>query len=186
MIAVTSPLTGELLREVPIRTAEEVAAAVTRARGAFSTWSEAGITGRSRVMKRVLERMVAGRERLIDELIVETGKVRGDALQEVLLFLDTFRFYLGNAREFLADEVVTPHIMKNKRGVVTRKARGVVGLISPWNFPIDLGFGDRSEHGQAKRAIQKLLRALQPLARIVGPKDRFMMHRSVNAFTGNP
>ena len=142
MIAVTSPLTGELLSEVPIRSAEEVAAAVERARGAFGTWSEAGIQGRGRVMKRVLDRMVADRDRLIDELIVETGKVRGDALQEVVLFLDTFRFYLGNAATFLADEIVSPHIMKNKRGVITRRPRGVVGIISPWNFPIDLGFGE--------------------------------------------
>lgn len=142
MISVTSPLTGELLREVPTRTAEEVATAVERARGAFGSWSEAGVTGRARVMQRVLDIMVAQREQLIDELILETGKVRGDALQEVVLFLDTFRFYLGNAQDFLADEVVTPHMLKNKRGIITRRPRGVVGIISPWNFPIDLGFGE--------------------------------------------
>jgi succinate-semialdehyde dehydrogenase/glutarate-semialdehyde dehydrogenase len=89
-----------------------------------------------------LRAFVAARGDLIDRLIQETGKVRGDALTEVLIFFDTMRYYLKHAEQLLDDEVVTPHLLKHKRGVITYLPRGVVGIISPWNFPIDLGLGE--------------------------------------------
>ena len=142
MIDITSPLSGELLGQVPIQSPEAVRAAAERARFAGSAWAEAGVVRRVAVLTRVLKSFVSSREDLIDRLVRETGKVRGDALTELLIFFDTTRYYLSNAERFLADEVITPRILKNKRGVVVHLPRGVVGIISPWNFPIDLGLGE--------------------------------------------
>ena len=142
MIVVTSPLTGEVLGEVPTLDASAVQAAVARARVASESWAEQGVRRRVAVLDKVLAAFVASREDLIDRLIQETGKVRGDALTELLIFFDTARYYLNNAERLLADEVVTPHLLKHKRGVVTYLPRGIVGIISPWNFPIDLGLGE--------------------------------------------
>ena len=142
MIVVTSPLTGEVLGEVPTLDASGVQAAVARARVASESWAEQGVRRRVAVLDKVLAAFVTSREDLIDRLIQETGKVRGDALTELLIFFDTARYYLKNAERLLADEVVTPHLLKHKRGVVTYLPRGVVGIISPWNFPIDLGLGE--------------------------------------------
>ena len=142
MIRVRAPHTGELLGEVPERDAEDVARAADRARDAWPAWRDAGFDARSLVVRAVLDRLVAEREHLLDRLIAETGKVRGDALQELLIFFDTARYYLANGAAALADEVLSPHLLKNKRAVVVRQPRGVVGIISPWNFPLDLGFGE--------------------------------------------
>lgn len=142
MIVVTSPLTGDVLGEVADHSAEEVEAFAQRARQAAGPWAEAGIRRRVDILNAVLTALVSSREVLIDRLVAETGKVRGDALTELLLFFETTRYYLANAEEFLADESIRPRVMKNKRAVVIHRPRGVVGIISPWNFPIDLGLGE--------------------------------------------
>lgn len=142
MIRVVAPHTGEHLGEVPERTAEEVAAAASRGRHAQRAWAELGTAGRVRVMRGVLAALSSSRDDLLDRLVVETGKVRGDALQETIILLDTVRYYVDNAEALLEDEVITPHILKNKRGVIVHHPRGLVGIISPWNFPLDLGFGE--------------------------------------------
>ncbi|MGM0576684.1 MAG: succinic semialdehyde dehydrogenase [Myxococcota bacterium] len=142
MISVHSPHTGEHLGDVPERTGQEVADATARARDAFGPWAGAGFPARARTMRRVLRALVAERDHLIDRLVAETGKVRGDALLEVTMLLDVFRYYLEHGERFLADEPVTPHLLKNKRGWIAFQPRGVVGIIAPWNFPLDLGFGE--------------------------------------------
>ncbi|MGB0590878.1 MAG: succinic semialdehyde dehydrogenase [Myxococcota bacterium] len=142
MIVVTSPLTGQVLGEVPCLEPGAVRSAVARARVAFGPWSEQGVRRRVAILERVLGALISAREDLIDRLIQETGKVRGDALTELLIFFDTARYYLSHAEDLLKDEVVTPHLLKHKRGVVSYTPRGVVGIISPWNFPVDLGLGE--------------------------------------------
>ena len=142
MIVVTSPLTGQVMGEVAALDGPAVHAAVARARVASRAWAEQGVRRRVAVLERVLVSFVEAREDLIDRLIQETGKVRGDALTELLIFFDTARYYLSHAEKLLDDEVITPHLLKHKRGVVTYLPRGVVGIISPWNFPIDLGLGE--------------------------------------------
>lgn len=142
MIEIQSPHTGEALGSVPVATSKEVKAAVDRGRQAFGPWSTMGVTGRVRIMRRVRDAFVARRSDLIDRLVAETGKVRGDALSELSMLLECFRFYLGIAERSLADEEVRPGLLKNKRGRVLYHPRGVVGIISPWNFPLDLSFGE--------------------------------------------
>ena len=90
----------------------------------------------------MLRAFLEARDHLLDRLIIETGKVRGDALTEPLMCFDTIRYYLDSAESVLADEQVSAHLIKHKRGTVTYTPRGVAGIISPWNFPVDLGFSE--------------------------------------------
>ena len=142
MIEVYSPLDGALLGEVPSLDRDAVRAALARAPVAQRTWAEQGVRRRVSVMNAVLRAFVASREHILDRLILETGKVRGDALTELLMCFDTARFYISHAEALLADEAVSTHLLKHKRGTITYLPRGVVGIISPWNFPVDLGFSE--------------------------------------------
>ena len=142
MIRVVAPHTGQPLGEVPIGTESDVREAVARGRQAFSSWSILGVEGRRQILTKVRDNLVKHRSRLIDKLIEETGKVRGEALTEVSMMLESFRYYLGLAPKALAAEEITPGLLKNKRARVLYHPRGVVGIISPWNFPLDLSFGE--------------------------------------------
>lgn len=164
MIEVRAPHTGERLGEVPIRTADEVGDAASAARVAFAAWAERGVPARVRVMKAVLRAVVAERDAILDRLIAETGKVRGDALVEFAMLLDTVRYYTVRAESLLADEVVTPHLVKTKQAWVSRHPRGVVGIISPWNFPLDLGFGEAVPALLAGNAVLLKPSELTPLS----------------------
>ena len=142
MIEVIAPHTGKHLGQVPVATEKDIIAAVARARTAFASWSSLGPSGRVRILTKVRDNLVANRSLLIDRLVEETGKVRGEALTEVSMMLESFRYYLGLAPKALADEEISPGLLKNKRARVVYHPRGVVGIISPWNFPLDLSFGE--------------------------------------------
>ncbi len=164
MIQVFAPHTSELLGTVPERSPEEVERSVARAREAFQGWAELGFTGRARIMRRWLAGLVREREGLVRRLVEETGKVRGDATVELTILLDCFRYYLDHGAEALADEPVTPRLMKNKRAWITRRPRGVVGIIAPWNFPLDLGIGECIPALLAGNAVLLKPSELTPLA----------------------
>jgi succinate-semialdehyde dehydrogenase/glutarate-semialdehyde dehydrogenase len=142
VIEIVAPHTGEKLGAVPTVTEKELIKSVVRARTAFSSWSSLGVHGRVRVLTKVRNHMVAHRSGLIDKLMLETGKVRGEALTEVSMMLESFRYYLNLSPKALADEDISPGLLKNKRAKVIYHPRGVVGIISPWNFPLDLSFGE--------------------------------------------
>lgn len=164
MIEVRAPHTGERLGEVPIRTAEEVADAVGAARVAFAAWAERGVPARVRVMRAVLSAVARERDAILDRLVAETGKVRGDALVELTMLLDTMRYYTVRAEALLADEQVTPHLLKSKQASISLHPRGVVGIISPWNFPLDLGFGEAVPALLAGNAVLLKPSELTPLS----------------------
>ncbi len=170
MIEVRAPHTGERLGEVATRTADEVADAARAARAAAGPWAERGVAARVRVIRDVLSAMIDGRDGLLDCLVAETGKVRGDALVELSMLLDTMRYYTVRAEELLADQEVTPHLLKYKLARVTRRPRGVVGVISPWNFPLDLGFGEAVVALLAGNAVLLKPSELTPLSSLAVEK----------------
>ena len=118
MIEVIAPHTGKHLGQVPVATEKDIIAAVARARTAFASWSSLGPSGRVRILTKVQNNLVANRSLLIDRLVEETGKVRGEALTEVSMMLESFRYYLGLAPKALADEEISPGLLKNKRARV--------------------------------------------------------------------
>ena len=74
----------------------------------------------------------------------ETGKVRADATLEAFYCLEAINFWCDQGPGFLADEIVSPHnpLLKAKRAKIVYRPFGVVGMISPWNFPVILSLGD--------------------------------------------
>jgi len=133
-----NPATGEVLREFSCASEEEVAAAVARARAAQSVWWELGVRRRAEIL-RAFQRLLHARKSEVARLITaECGKPFAESLTtELLVVLDAARFCIETAYTFLRPQPV-PHgnlVLKAKSGRLLREPWGVIGIISPWNYP---------------------------------------------------
>src|SRR5215831_16000614 len=140
-ITVLNPATQEIIGSVPNFTADEVAAAVTQAREAQARWAAMPVGARLKVLRRFRELLCEQKDGIAAVIAGEAGKPQAEALStEVLVALDSTNYLLDNVAAFLRPEPV-PHanpIMKLKRGVLCREPYGVIGIISPWNYPFSL------------------------------------------------
>src|SRR5476649_2402116 len=140
-IAVTNPATQQVIGTVPVAGAQQVAEAVARARAAQVRWAATPIKDRVAVLKRFQKLLCEQQDKVAEVVTREAGKPVAEALStEVLVVLDGIKFLVDNAPEFLLPERV-PHanpIMKLKQGTLLRQPYGVVGIISPWNYPFSL------------------------------------------------
>jgi acyl-CoA reductase-like NAD-dependent aldehyde dehydrogenase len=140
-IASVNLSTGAVLREMECTSDAEVSAAVTRAKAAQISWANTDIRERI-AMLREFQCVLHERKSQIAEAITrETGKPVVEALStEVLVVLDVASFLIANAYRLLRDEPV-PHenlAAKFKTGKLIREPYGVVGIISPWNYPFSI------------------------------------------------
>ncbi len=140
-IVSTNPATGEALREFECASEADVQAAVGRARAAQPAWG--GLRVRKRItILRDFQLLLHRRKSEVAQLVTrEAGKPYVEALlTEVLVVLDAARFLIHNAYRLLHDEPV-PHgnlAMKTKSGRLVREPYGVIGIISPWNYPFSI------------------------------------------------
>src|SRR3954452_25625308 len=143
-IDVHRPADGSIVQQVPIDSPERVAEAVARVRASQAEWESIGISGRRRWLDRLRDWMIENESRLADVMQEETGKVRAEAEQEAPFLCGTINYYGEHAAEFLAEESPTPHILplRVKRLRIVYRPYPVVGIISPWNFPMILAFDD--------------------------------------------
>ena len=141
-IPVEAPATGEQIGAIPACTDEDVAAATERAREAQDDWAERPIEERVAVIDRFHDLLLDRREDMLDLVQVETGKSRRDAVEEVMDVAVTARHYANRAPKLLASERRSGAIPLATKAVVHRQPVGVVGLISPWNYPIVLTVSD--------------------------------------------
>jgi len=139
---VNNPATGEKLAELPIMTPEDVAQAVSRARKAQVAWGDMPVSQRAKYLYAARKIMLDNYERLVNTIVAENGKPRTEAQAEIAYIADMIGYYGKNAKKFLSDQKAPFHLLMNKKGLVTYHPYGVVGTITPWNYPLILGFGD--------------------------------------------
>jgi acyl-CoA reductase-like NAD-dependent aldehyde dehydrogenase len=136
-----NPATGEVLREIERTSAEQVVAAVEHARAAQAGWADLGLRRRIAVLRDFQGRLHEKKSEIAAAITREMGKPLAEALvTEVLVVLDAARFLIDNAWQLLRDEPV-PHanlVTKLKKGRLVREPHGVVGIISPWNYPFSV------------------------------------------------
>jgi len=140
-ILVRNPATQQPVGSVPVCTSHDIDAAVKRARSARQKWAATNVRDRMKVIRRFQQVLSERKDDVAAVISSETGKPRVEALStEVLIVLDSTRFLLDNAPALLRPERV-PHAslaMKMKRGILLREPWGVIGIISPWNYPFSI------------------------------------------------
>ena len=114
--------------------ASDVQAAIAAATAAFPSWSTSGIQARHDALDKIGNEIIARKEELGDLLAREEGKTRPEAMGEVARAGQIFKFFAGECLR-LAGEVL-PSVRPGIGIEITREPIGVVGLITPWNFPI--------------------------------------------------
>lgn len=139
----TSPASGEVLGTSPLHTREDVARAISAARQAQHYWQAIPPRQRAKIILRIRNYIVQHVDSLAEIISRDSGKVRIDALTtEVLAAAMAVDYYSRNTTKFLKDKTIRPAsiLLFNKRNRITRIPYGVVGIISPWNYPFSIPF----------------------------------------------
>jgi acyl-CoA reductase-like NAD-dependent aldehyde dehydrogenase len=140
-LASVNPATGEVLGELDSAGPAEVGAAVFRARTTQAEWNALGIRNRIRILRRFQQILLTRKNDVARRITQEAGKPCVEALlTEVLVVLDAARFLIDNSFEILREQKL-PHgnlAMKSKAGRILHEPYGVIGIISPWNYPFSI------------------------------------------------
>ncbi|HET7691266.1 MAG TPA: aldehyde dehydrogenase family protein [Nocardioidaceae bacterium] len=139
-LVVTDPATGKVVGSVPDTSADEVYRIAAELRMQQIAWDALGPKGRRPWLTKYADWMLANSDRIIDVLVSETGKVRPDAMLEVKATAEIIRYWADNAEKFLADErEKAPNAMTlPKKLTKVYQPYPLVGVITPWNFPVTL------------------------------------------------
>ena len=129
-----NPATGEVLGTVPRGTRDDAARAIAAAQAAGPGWAARSAFERAAAMDRIADAIEARRDELARVLTLDQGKpLQAEAYGEVEELLVYFRMAAADATRL--DGLMPPSVDADKRILVYRVPRGVVGVISPWNWP---------------------------------------------------
>jgi acyl-CoA reductase-like NAD-dependent aldehyde dehydrogenase len=131
-LEVIEPATEAVLATVPRAGAEEVDAAVARAKAAFPAWRTVAPADRARQLHRLADALAEHHHELSVLEARNAGKPIADARGEMGMVVDTFRYYAAAPERLLGDTIP----VAGGLGFTVREPLGVVGLITPWNFPL--------------------------------------------------
>ncbi|MGA8980837.1 MAG: succinic semialdehyde dehydrogenase [Pedococcus sp.] len=137
-----TPMTGAPLGSLPMSTREDVVVAVDAARAAQRAWARTPMEVRERIMLRYHDLVLDRQVELLDVVQLESGKTRGQAFEEVADVALVARHYARCAATYLR-----PRRRAGLFPVLTQTTehhhpRGVVGIVSPWNYPLSLAITD--------------------------------------------
>ena len=137
-ITVVSPLDGTVLHTLPQSTKADVDAAFETARRAQKSWARAGFAARRAVLLRAHDILLNRSDELIDITRRETGKTHGQALEEVVVAAAATRYNALSARPVLRGRRRRPGLPTVTSVMVRYQPKGVIGVITPWNYPLSL------------------------------------------------
>src|SRR5437660_9512255 len=142
-LAVYEPGSGKLVGEVRVASPAQVREATAAARSAQKGWSRKSFKERAHVLLRFKQLVLDRADALADLLVRENGKTRNEALfMEVLPVADLTHYFAKNAAKLLRDEKIGLHMFPHKKSYLRFYPRGVIGIISPWNYPFSIPAGD--------------------------------------------
>jgi acyl-CoA reductase-like NAD-dependent aldehyde dehydrogenase len=154
-IDVLNPATGAVVDSIATDTPESIAATVARVRGNQAEWEALGIEGRYHWLGKLRDWILDNTERISDTMQAETGKVRADVSLDLGYVADLINFYGSKAAGYIGDETVRPNspLLAAKKLTIQYRPFPVVGVISPWNFPLAMALGDSIPALQAGAAV---------------------------------
>ncbi|KRC50517.1 phenylacetaldehyde dehydrogenase [Leifsonia sp. Root227] len=131
------PATEEVYATSPVSTADDVADAYRAAQDAFETWGETTPSERQLALFRIADAMEQRAEEFADAESQDTGKPRATLVDdEIMPSVDQIRFFAGAARNLEGRSA--GEYMKDHTSFVRREPIGVVGQVTPWNYPLNM------------------------------------------------
>ena len=141
-VETTAPLTGEHLATLPQSTPADVEVAYELARRAQRAWAALPVRRRAAVLLRFHDLLLKRQDEVLDLIQAETGKARLHAFEEVLGAALAARHYGRSAQKYLRDRRRGGAVPVLTHTVEARRPKGVIGQISPWNYPLELSVSD--------------------------------------------
>jgi succinate-semialdehyde dehydrogenase/glutarate-semialdehyde dehydrogenase len=141
-VPVEMPATGGVLGHVPHGTPDDVAAAADTARKAQPGWAQLPVADRSQVLLRFAERLLGRQDEVLDLIQLENGKARRHAFEEIIDVAQVSRYYARTAARYLHSHRRAGAFPALTQTWEYHHPKGVVGVISPWNYPLTLGISD--------------------------------------------
>ena len=142
IINVVDPLTGSTLHEIEAHSASDVALKFQSAREAQSGWAAIGGNARARIASKLVDAVIARQEELMDMLQRETGKSRSHAFEEITGALAAISYYAKVTPKVLRRQKVRGGVPLLITAYTEPAPVGVVGIVTPWNYPLALTMMD--------------------------------------------
>lgn len=134
MLKVINPTNEEVIRELESPSVEEADAAVARAKAAFPAWRRLAPSDRTRMLRRLADKVESEKEYLAQLESLNTGKPLASALGEIGMAADTFHYYASAGERLLGATIP----VAGGVDMTFHEPLGVIGLIVPWNFPFTI------------------------------------------------
>jgi succinate-semialdehyde dehydrogenase/glutarate-semialdehyde dehydrogenase len=167
LIEIQNPATGQIVGQVSLAGIVDIEMAVSRAREAQNRWKPIAFSDRARIIRRFHDLILARRGAVLDTIQAETGKSRRDALAEIVTVAGTARYYLAHGAGHLETRRRSPAVPLITSAEIVFKPHGVVGLITPWNYPFLLGIADALPALLAGNAVVIKPSELTPLSAVL-------------------
>ena len=132
-IEVNNPATMQIIGKVPNFSAEETKSVIDHADKAFQSWKNTTAKERSIILKKWSDLIIENVDDLAKIMTIEQGKPLAEAKGEILMGASYIEFYAEEAKRVYGDIIPDPR--PGKRIVIIKQPVGVVGAITPWNFP---------------------------------------------------
>jgi len=139
---VINPTSGKRIYELPQLSAEQVALEVDRARDEQIDWAALQVFERADIFLKVHDALLANEDKILDLLQLETGKSRGHAYEEFSGAVGITRYYGKVAEKALSIKKAATGVPVLLKTYVRQEPIGVVGIITPWNYPLALAMMD--------------------------------------------
>lgn len=165
---VRNPSTLEVIAELDTATEQDVTGAVARARQAQVAWEDRGFSERAKAFLGFRDLLLDYQEKVADTVTAETGKPRAEVYGNELFYVcDAIGFWAKNAAKYLKAQRIRPHLLKTKKIISMYRPIGVVGIISPWNFPLVLPLAEAIPALMAGNAVVIKPSELTPLTALL-------------------
>ena len=163
-----SPLDGEKIADIQVSSVDDVQTAFDSARDAQIGWAKTPLRERKRALLKLHDLVLERQDELMDLIQIESGKTRAHAFDEVAHVALTARFYARRLRKQIKSQHrsgVLPGLTRVRVNIVPK---GVVGIISPWNYPLTMAISDGIPAIAAGNAVVHKPDSQSPLIALAG------------------
>ncbi|MFM5904187.1 MAG: succinic semialdehyde dehydrogenase [Microbacteriaceae bacterium] len=137
-VPLINPVSAKRVTDVPQLSSDQVEVAITNLRARAESWSATPVKQRAAIIAKLHDVMLRNQDKMLDVLQLETGKSRAHAFEEFAGGAGSARYYGKHAKNFMRPEVTRGGVPILTKTWVEREPLGVVGVITPWNYPLAL------------------------------------------------